>query len=126
MAKPTGNKNGRPLKFEDPAKLDKLVDAYISKCKSDDEPLTITGLALYLGFCDKSSLYDYQKKEDFTHSIKRARSLVENGYEKRLGEGAGAIFALKNFGWTDRQDLNIGGQLGVTFNMAFGGKDVDN
>ena len=116
---------GRPPKFTDPDILDDMVDGYIAECEVSEEPLTITGLALYLGFSDKCSLYDYQKKDEFSHSIKRARTLVENGYEKRLGEGAGSIFALKNFGWTDRQDLNLSGQVGVSFNMGFNGKDGD-
>ena len=94
---------GRPPKFSDPEALDKLVDGYIEASKAEGVPLTITGLALYLGFCDKCSIYEYQEKAAFTHSIKRARLLVENGYEMGLHSKSvtGSIFALKNFGWSD-------------------------
>jgi len=36
----------------------------------------------------------------------------ENAYESRLytGQAGGAIFALKNMGWKDDKNLNIGGQ----------------
>jgi len=66
--------------------------------------LTITGLVLYLGFCDRHSFYDLEKQEKFSHTIKKARSFIEQEYEVLLqkGLGAGAIFALKNFGWKDR------------------------
>lgn len=76
------------------------------------EPATITGLALYLGFCDKVSLYDYRVKDEFAYSIKRAISKIENAYEQNLSSKdkspAGAIFALKNFGWTDKTQIEVG------------------
>lgn len=103
---------GRPPKFTSPEEMDAMIDAYLLECIQKEEPLTITGLTLALGFCDKCSLYEYQEKPEFTHSVKRARLLVENAYEKRIEKGAGPIFALKNFGWSDKQDLNIGGQEG--------------
>lgn len=35
--------------------------------------------------------------------------MIENVYEELLqsGRGAGAIFALKNFGWTDKSEVSI-------------------
>jgi hypothetical protein len=73
------------------------------------EPITITGLCLYLGFESRQSFYDYEKKKEFSYIIKRARLLVENKYEKGLGgkEVAGAIFALKNMGWVDKVETGI-------------------
>lgn len=101
---------GRPPKFTDPNEFDRLVNEYLDDCVANEEPLTITGLTLHLGFCDKCSLYEYGQREGFEYSVKRARLLVENGYEKRLREGSGVIFALKNFGWSDSQNINLGGQ----------------
>lgn len=70
---------------------------------SEVPELTITGLALHLGFCDRQSFYAYEKRPEFCYTIKKARSLIEKEYEILLkrGLGAGAIFALKNFGWID-------------------------
>jgi len=64
---------------------------------------TITGLALYLGFCDRHSFYDYEKRPEFSYTIKRARAAIEQHYEELLQTGTptGSIFALKNFGWKD-------------------------
>lgn len=70
--------------------------------------ITISDLVIYLGFSDRHSFYAYEQKEEFSHTIKRARAFIEREYEECLkGQSpAGAIFALKNFGWTDRQELD--------------------
>ncbi len=74
--------------------------------------ITITDLVLFLGFADRHSFYDYEKKEEFSHTIKRARSFIEREYEEQLAiNPTGAIFALKNFGWTDKQELEHSGEI---------------
>jgi hypothetical protein len=70
--------------------------------------LTICGLVLHLGFCDRASFYNYEKYGEFSYTIKKARVRIEEYYEKKMLElrnPAGAIFALKNFGWVDRQEI---------------------
>lgn len=68
---------------------------------------SITGLALYLGFESRQSIYDYEKSGEFSYTIKRARLKIESAYEQALltRNSTGAIFALKNFGWTDKQEV---------------------
>jgi hypothetical protein len=81
-----------------------LSKQYFEDCKATDEPLTITGLALALGFASKQSIYDYSKDPEFQYVVGRAKMMVENGYEIKLsrdGSPTGAIFALKSFGWKD-------------------------
>ena len=65
---------------------------------------TITGLVLFCGFCDRHSFYAYENKKEFSHTIKKARTMIEKEYEMLIATvgHSGAIFALKNFGWTDR------------------------
>lgn len=69
---------------------------------------TITGLCLYLGFESRQSFYEYEQKPEFTYTIKKARLLIETEYEEMLqaGNTSGAIFALKNFGWSDKQEID--------------------
>lgn len=69
---------------------------------------TITGLAYFLGFSSRQSFYDYEKNEKHSYTIKRARLYMESVYEANLIKAnvAGAIFALKNFGWTDKQEID--------------------
>ena len=118
MAAPEGNKyaegnnGGRPPKFETPELLEAACKEYIS---ANGNNLTITGLALYLGFDSRQSLYDYEKKEEFSFIIKEARLNVENSYEKSLRTVSvtGAIFALKNMGWKDKQEVEQSGGLSM-------------
>lgn len=109
---------GRPAKYDNPADLIEAVLDYFQYSRTNDEPLTITGLVLHLGFASRSSLDDYEKRsDDFSYIIKKAKTIVENGYEKRLhsedASPTGAIFALKNMGWKDRSeaDVNMNGQI---------------
>jgi len=100
-------KVGRPLIYETYEQMQPALEAWEQDIINGEKP-TITGLTLALGFADKSTLYDYAKKEQFSHPIKRAILIVENGYEKALRDNnaTGSIFALKNMGWKDRQELD--------------------
>lgn len=126
------NLGGRPAHYETPEELKAKVDEYfnpktcpdfryISRVETIDGKreeyqervphYTKTGLALFLGFADRRSLYDYGKREEFSHIIKSATTRVEQGYEMMLAEkgvATGAIFALKNMGWKDRTDVTSG------------------
>lgn len=79
------------------------------------EPITVTGLALYLGFESRQSIYDYGEKGEFSYVIKNARLRVENAYEKNLYSNSptGSIFALKNMGWKDKHEQEISGPGGT-------------
>ena len=107
---------GRPPAFKTPEELQELVDSYFESLKVYDEegneifrkPALITGIALHLGFCTRQSFYDYEKKPEFTYTIKKARLRVESSYEQQLfGKNtSGAIFGLKNVGgWSDKQEI---------------------
>lgn len=114
---------GRPPMFNNPEEIEDKVRAYFEKgVKMKTVVLgppnkryeiqvavpTITGLCLFLGFESRQSFYEYELKPEFTYTIKKARLLIESEYEEMLqaGNTAGAIFALKNFGWTDRQEID--------------------
>lgn len=111
---------GRPPKWASPQELQKLVDAYFAEMETPKvmgdmiyfEPVTITGLALALD-TSRETLCNYEEKDEFFDTVKRAKLRCENYAEKQLylGKSAtGAIFSLKNFGWKDTQDHNHGGQ----------------
>lgn len=70
-------------------------------------PYTITWLALWLG-TTRELLAEYERKEEFSATIKRAKARVENYAEVELHERSnptGAIFKLKNFGRADKQEI---------------------
>jgi len=97
------SKEGRPPKYESPEQLQKKIQEYVDENKSTG--LTITGLCLHLGFESRQSFYDLQKRDEFSYTIKKGRLFIENAYELKLHDkfSTGAIFALKNLGWTDQQ-----------------------
>jgi hypothetical protein len=80
---------------------------------------TVTGLALALGFTTRQSLINYQHKDEFAPIIEKAKLMVEYFYEKGGASGeirdAMAIFALKNFDWTDTVQIkNDTGEVRLT------------
>jgi len=118
-----GNEGGRPAMWDNVDELEQKIINYFDTCKPiveegniiDFGTPTITGLALALGFASRQSIYDYKGKEEFAYTIKKALLRVENGYEKRLSHNGatGAIFALKNMGWKDKQEVEQTGQMNL-------------
>lgn len=100
---------GAPRKYETAEEMQFAIDDYFASSDEENEPISITGLALALGFCSRQALINYENySKEFYDTIKKAKLKVENAYEKRLirrGNG-GDVFALKQFEWTDRQDIN--------------------
>ena len=104
---------GRPRHYDDPADFDAKVDEFFAYCAADGQPVTWTGLALYLGFSSRQSIDEYMQYEGFSDPVRKAKARVENEYEKRLhgNSPTGSIFALKNMGWSDRQELALSGSV---------------
>ena len=94
-----------PRTFNEPEQMSKLIDEYFKITASED--ITITGLCLHLGIV-KDTFYNYAKREGFKGIVSLARQRVENAYEISLRHNgrAGDIFALKNFGWRDKQEID--------------------
>jgi hypothetical protein len=98
----------------DAEEFERLADEYFDECEAQDRPALITGLALHMGFASRQSFYDYEQRPEFSYVVKRARLRVEMGYELQLWgpRPTGAIFSLKNMGWSDRQTLEHSGPEG--------------
>ena len=99
---------GRPLKFQSVEEMQEMIDAYFEKCDAEEEPYTITGLAIALGATSRQTIINYEKRDEFFDTIKSAKLRVENYAEKQAltKNSAGAIFVLKNHGWTDKQEID--------------------
>lgn len=125
MSAPLGNKNavgnngGCPPYYdgnkpEDIEKLSNLCIDYFDQLPGVNEPPTVTGLTLFLGFESKSTLYEYAKKLEFSHPIKRALLKIEQFHEIATSMGdkcTGNIFILKNFGWKDTVNTEHSGEI---------------
>ena len=102
---------GRPPKYSTPEELEAIGKAWKDQTLASNEPLTITGLALALGFTSRLAVINYEVKPDFVNAVKRIKLQIEAYAERRAmdakGNPAGPIFALKNYGWSDRQDVSL-------------------
>ena len=100
---------GRPLKYKCVRRMKDAIDRYFEDCDAKGEPYRITGLALTLGTTRKT-LIDYENRDKYSDLIKTAKQRCEDYVEKILLSGksqAGAIFWLKNAGWTDKQEIDV-------------------
>ena len=140
---------GRPPFFESAEQMQKLIDAYFEECdgkpfldkdgtpmrnkygkiiKDDRKPYTVTGLALALGFTSRQALLNYEGKEEFVDTVKRAKARVEKYAEERLydKDGAnGAKFALANNfkDWSEKQSVEASVKNTVTINVELVDED---
>jgi len=136
-------KIGRPPTYKTKEEIQEKIDEYFESCKGtikydgdgnvlvdklgrpvifDDRPLTITGLALALGFNSRQTLLNYQGKEEFVDTIMRAKARVEQYAEERLfdKDGAnGAKFSLANNfeGWKEKQQIEAEVSNELTINI---------
>ncbi len=111
---------GRKLKYATPEAMQEAIDAYFADCEgqplTDDDgkvllnkygepvfigakPLTVTGLALALGFTSRRALLDYQGRGKYKAIVEAAKLKIENYAEMRLYDKDGwngARFNLQN------------------------------
>ena len=137
---------GRPPMFTSAEQMQKLIDAYFEECdgkvlldedgkpmrnkdgrviRDDRRPYTITGLALALGFNSRTSLLNYEGKEEFVNTITRAKARVEMYAEERLYDkngSNGAKFSLANNfkGWTEKQTIeaDVNSKMNITVELV--------
>ena len=97
-----------PLKDRDGSQVfDKTGNPVLEEC-----PPTVSGLALYIGFTDRTSLYEYKARPLFADTVKKAIARVEAYAEKSImtkDKPTGAIFWLKNHGWCaeEKRDIKV-------------------
>lgn len=104
----TGN-GGRPLLFETPEALERRIEEYKQSLIDREKPPTIAGLAYWLGV-DRQTIYNYEARMPYFGIIKKAREWILSSYEESAADGkggGGVIFLMKNYGYTDKQELDI-------------------
>lgn len=128
MPAPKGNKfalgnSGKPPIYSSSEELSDKINEYFEYCEDNVDKVTVTGLALYLGFCTRKSLDDYEGKDDeYLYIIKRAKLAVEHHYEVR--GNTIDIFALKNMGWKDSQAIDHSGIPPASINIIVDSKET--
>ena len=99
----TGNPPGKPLIFKSVEELEEMIRKYYERCELKEKPLTLSGLAVFLGI-DRKTLYNYSIKDAYFPTIKVAKDIIQADMEERALNGQSnatfSIFALKNnYGW---------------------------
>ncbi len=95
-----------------PQDIERLAMRYFAECEENKEPMTLTGLALAMGFSSRQAFLAYAKKapenadSTLAEEAQRALLRVEAEYEKALrgGSATGPIFALKSLGWSEKPE----------------------
>lgn len=120
---------GRPLKFSSVEELQEKIDEYFRDMDHQKRPYTIGGLAVYLD-CDRKTINNYEDREEFFPTIKRAKTKIESNIEEGALTGkynpTSSIFNLKNnFGWTDKHEIESTNDttMNINFNIPRPKKD---
>lgn len=112
---------GRPHKYESPEVMQKDIDKYFADCDEQGKPYTVSGLAYALD-TTRRTLLDYEEKDNFSHTIKKAKAKIEAYNEELLYSKdvptVGVIFNLKNnYNWKDKQEIEADVKNDVTINI---------
>ncbi len=112
--------------------FDLAVSEYEASERLGLHSITLAGALIWLGLYDEETLAKYEAKPEFNTSVRRLRAFIMREYERQLSKSAsaGAIFALKNMGWTDKKDLTVSDPDGkpLTLRVEFvnpGGKGAE-
>lgn len=112
-------KIGRPLKFPSPINFEKQINEYLDYCVENKQPLTVSGMCLYLG-TTRETLSDYRNKPEYADSIKRAKLTIAHYVETGLLTGRinpiASIFHLTNLdpdNWKQKQEVSHSGSIAL-------------
>lgn len=105
---------GRPRLIESPEEMLERGYAYFDECREKGDHILVTGLVLALGLSCRDVLIEYGKRPEFTDTVKALKTVCEQYAESKLftTTPTGAIFALKNYGWTDKTQQELSGPEG--------------
>ena len=111
-------------KYDTAEELQAAIDQYFTNCQEREKNPTFSGLAYALGFLQRQSLNQYADRDDeLSIPIKRAGLFIESCYEEQLQSNSctGAIFALKNRGWSDKQEIEHSGKADLNIKVEYVG-----
>ena len=116
-------KTGRPALFKSEEDILKAWEEYKKYVAKHEKPVTWSGMAYYLGI-DRKTLYNYRKDEAFFPAVKRIQSWIEMIVEEQcVLAGSGAIFLAKNYGYTDKQEVQTETTKPMAVNISFKSAD---
>lgn len=120
---------GREKRYTNEADLKRDILAYFDYCEQNERALTMTGLAIALGFRTRQALCNYEREPGYEFAfdvIQYAKLKIEEDTEQRLHDPknyniSGAIFSLKNnWGWVDKSEVKTDARV-----MQFNGFEIE-
>jgi len=96
---------GKAPIISSPEELNEKINEYFA---DTSRKMTVAGLCEFLGFESRQSFYDYEKREGYSYTIKRARLKIERYYEEKLltpSIQTGCIYMLNTLGYDKTRNL---------------------
>jgi hypothetical protein len=109
------------MKYKSVEDMQRDIDEYFKECDASGRPYTVSGLAYALN-TTRRTLLDYEDKDEFSHTVKKAKAKIERFNEELLYSKdvstTGVIFNLKNnYNWKDKQEIEADVKSEVTINI---------
>lgn len=92
------------IQYKTPEEFEAKIDEYFDNTPIEKQ--TRAGLYVHLGM-SKQSFANYKNYPNYSQIAEMAITRLEYKYELKLNERGGteAIFALKQYGWSDKQEV---------------------
>lgn len=116
------DRKGSEHLYPDCDELIEEIQEYFTQCDGCHEVYTVTGLALFLGYCDISNLRRARKRDNEQAIVlESAVSYIGRQHEAALsritGQTSGAVFWLKNHGWNAEEQQEVTVHDGFKINI---------
>lgn len=101
---------GRPPRFASPEELAIRAEEYFTHCEEEEDPVSISGLCVWLGVWREWLQEAMQKSPDWELVVRQIKQRVEYFYERRMlnpSTMTASIFCLKSLGWRDVQAVEL-------------------
>lgn len=108
-------KAGQPPKYTDVKVMQDKIDEYFNDCDIREAVYTVEGLAYWLDM-DRQSILNYEKKDEFFGTIKKAKMRILSRLHEMAAVGkynpTMAIFNLKNnYGYADKTEVDMNANI---------------
>ncbi|NOY58921.1 MAG: hypothetical protein GXO75_08295 [Calditrichaeota bacterium] len=119
MAKKEKKSVGRPPKYRTAEELQAKIDEYFQACDADGKLYTVPGIAYFLGFSRRQSIFDLKKKKKFSDTIGRALLRIENqrldmSLRNKINPNVSMFDLRNNFGYKDEKSISLDGKMDVS------------
>lgn len=113
---------GRPAIYESEEQLQTRIDEFFIWCEENDKVPLQGELVYFLGFAGRQSLTDYQKREQFSYIIERAKQRCENeinqaGLKNKLNAQLVKLNLSSNYGYNEKTEVEHSGQVPISITI---------